>query len=556
MKGLTQILCILFLFGFGCKTVENTKSSVHTLNYKQQKVIEKVFFEASKQKVLNNKEKASMLYAKALGLHPLCHACMYELSVLNYEQKKYVLALDFAQKAVQNNTKYNQWYFDLVANSYKKIGMFEQSAMVYSDMVKLSPYERSNYLKSASAYSKVRSYDKAILMLRKMQNQFGIEHASSMQLESIFSSMGEIEKAIKVLEDISNRYPDKVIYLGRLSDIYIRDKQDDRAIATLKKITEIDSTSGKANFALYLIYIGKDDKLSFDYLKKAMASDDISLETKLQVMSPLLKAIKTDKQKKKELMELSEIAIENYPSKPEVHFFISDMYIVLSDYKSARLSMRQALQRDSVSFNIWKKILYLDEQLFDYNQQLKDANSALELFPNVARLYYIKSKALNELSEHEQALKTAEEGLLIAIDKEDKIDLIIAKGQAYINLGKDKKAAQLIESVLSIDPNHILALNTYSRMLINKDGQLGEAEGFIEKALVVEPQNPELLATKATIWFRKNETDKALELLEKAISIDPKNGKHFLQKKLIYEFLGDEANAEKMNLKIKNLHEE
>jgi tetratricopeptide (TPR) repeat protein len=556
LKGLTQILCVLFLFGFGCKTVENTKSSVHTLNYKQQIAFEKVFFEASKQKLLNNKEKASTLYTEALNLHPSCHACMHELSALNYEQKKYFLALEFAQKAVQNNTKYNQWYFDLVANSYKKIGMFEQSALVYSDMVELSPYERSNYLKSASAYSQVRFYDKAILMLRKMQNQFGIEHASSMQLESIFSSMGETEKAIEVLEEISNRHPDKIIYLGRLSDIYIRDKQDDLAIATLKKIIEIDSTSGKANFALYMIYIGKGDKLSSYYLKKVMSCDDISLEIKLQAISPLLKVIKTNRQKKKELMELSEIVLENYPSRAEVYFFISDMHVVLDDHKSARLSMRQALQRDPVSFTIWKKILYLDEQLFDYKQQLKDVNSALELFPNVAKLYHVKSKALNQLSEYEQALKIAEEGLFIAIDKEDKIDLMIAKGQAYMNLGKDEKASQLIESVLSIDPNHVSALNTYSNVLINQDSQLDEAEGFIEKALVIEPHNAELLATKATIWFRKKDTDMALELLEKAISINPKNVKYFVQKKLIYEFLGDKANVEKMKLKIKNLHEE
>ena len=69
-------------------------------------------------------------------------------------------------------------------------------------------------------------------------------------------------------------------------------------------------------------------------------------------------------------------------------------------------------------------------------------------------------------------------------------------------------------------------------------------------------QKAELLATKATIWFRKKDTDMALELLEKAISINPKNVKYFVQKKLIYEFLGDKANVEKMKLKIKNLHEE
>ena len=51
MKGLTQILCVLFLFGFGCKTVENTKSSVHTLNYRQQKAFEKA---------INNSNKTAM----------------------------------------------------------------------------------------------------------------------------------------------------------------------------------------------------------------------------------------------------------------------------------------------------------------------------------------------------------------------------------------------------------------------------------------------------------------------------------------------------------------
>ena len=146
--------------------------------------------------------------------------------------------------------------------------------------------------------------------------------------------------------------------------------------------------------------------------------------------------------------------------------------------------------------------------------------------------------------------------MFIAIDKEDKIDLMIAKGQAYMYLGKDEKASQLIESVLSIDPNHVSALNTYSRLLINQDSQLDKAEEFIEKAMVIEPNNAELLATRATIWFRKKNTDMALELLEKAISINPKNVKYFVQKKLIYEFLGDEANAEKMKIKIKNLYEE
>ncbi|MFT4996445.1 MAG: hypothetical protein ACI9BJ_000946, partial [Flavobacteriales bacterium] len=39
------------------------------LDYQQQKDFEKVFFEANKQKVLNNKEKALELYIKSLTLN-------------------------------------------------------------------------------------------------------------------------------------------------------------------------------------------------------------------------------------------------------------------------------------------------------------------------------------------------------------------------------------------------------------------------------------------------------------------------------------------------------
>ncbi|MDB3869208.1 hypothetical protein N9312_01965, partial [Bacteroidia bacterium] len=139
MKEFTQILVVIFLFGIGCKTLENTQKSsislqttVDTLNFVQQKAFDKVFYEASKQKLLNNKEKASTLYAEALTLNPSSHTCMYELSVLNYDQKNYFKALEFAQKAVQKNMEYNPWYFSMVANAYKKLGMLEQSAMVYS----------------------------------------------------------------------------------------------------------------------------------------------------------------------------------------------------------------------------------------------------------------------------------------------------------------------------------------------------------------------------------------------------------------------------------------
>jgi tetratricopeptide (TPR) repeat protein len=133
---------------------------------------------------------------------------------------------------------------------------------------------------------------------------------------------------------------------------------------------------------------------------------------------------------------------------------------------------------------------------------------------------------------------------------------MIAKGEAYRNLGEIENAKQLLETILSNDPNNVSALNTYSLILISEDSQLNDAEKYIDKALVIQPQNPTLLATKAKFWFAKNNTNQALDLLDKAIQLDSKNVKYLNQKKLIYEYLRDEEKANKMKLKIENLHEE
>lgn len=556
MRQIAQILCVVILFGSSCKTTENV-TVYQPLSFEKKRAFEDIFYKASKQKVLNNQEKAMELFSNALQLNPQSHACMYELSHLNYDLDNYRLSLHFAQQAIKNATEYNYWYFDLLVRSYIKLGLYEQSAEVLLDMTALEPNNMSNYLKAADAFKNIKEYDKAIDILEKMQSLHGIEHESTWKLENIYSITGQHKKAIEVLENIVQKYPDEISYLGRLSEAYDRDGQEEKVFETLHKIIQMDSTSGKANIALYVIYTSKNEAdIAFDYLVKSFRSNDMSMELKLQAISPFFEGIKSNEKQRNKLHKITDILLSEYPSNPEVYLLKADIHGILGEYKIARKWAYQAMELDAMSYSIWKKIIFLNEQLYDTQQQLFDVQKALGLYPHVSHLYFIKSKVLCELDSFSQALSVAKEGIEMAYDKEDKLNLLVAQANSYVGLKSFEEAKTLFEQVLLADPYHILGLKSYSLSLANQGIQLDEALFMIEKALIIQPQNADLIATKAAVLFAKKERINAINLLNKAISLAPLNKLYYHQLEAIYIHTRQHEKVDEINQKIHSFNED
>ena len=94
-------LIISSLLFVGCKSTKVATSKSVPLDYQQQKDFEKVFFEANKQKVLNNKEKALELYIKSLTLNKQSHAAMFQVANLNYQLDRFNEALYWAEQTVK-----------------------------------------------------------------------------------------------------------------------------------------------------------------------------------------------------------------------------------------------------------------------------------------------------------------------------------------------------------------------------------------------------------------------------------------------------------------------
>lgn len=532
------------------------KSNSRSLDYTTQKKFEKVFFEANKQKILENKEKALELYTQALVIDQKSHATMFQMAKLYYQLEKYSEALYWAEKTVITSKRYNHWYSGQLAQFYNKFGKYSQSAGVFASMVGNEPEVRENYVEAASQYFNAKEYGKSVSILKQMQATFGIEMESSTRLEYVYTATNQRDKAVEEMERLVAEDPTEIRYKGFLAETYLGANQKLKAIQTLEEVIALDSTTGKAYFALFGIYSDEGEKeLAAKNLLKAFKYDDVSLQQKMQASSLYFSALKRDTTSKSLLIKLSDVLVAEYPNQIEPLMLKGDIYGVLGDFEEARDYNREALRINAGDYKLWSRLIDFNTRLKDDKSQIEDTEKALELFPNFVELYTANGYAHINLKEYAEAIDIADQGLDIAIDKADKTELLLCQASAYGKMEDFDKADKIFDKALLISPFNSTVLNNYSFSLAERKTRLEYADSLIGVALKMEPRNPFFLDTKAWILYAQENYTTALKILNKCMEIDPSNLEYYEHAKAVFMALGNQTMVNDMQKKIDRLNE-
>ncbi|MEJ6751358.1 MAG: tetratricopeptide repeat protein, partial [Bacteroidia bacterium] len=529
-------LIISSLLFVGCKSTKVASGKSVPLDYQQQKDFEKVFFEANKQKVLNNKEKALELYIKSITLNKHSHAAMFQVANLNYQLDRFNEALYWAEQTVNTSETYNHWYYGQLAQFYNKFGKYTESAQLFSSMIDNEPNAKENYFEAANQYYNAKEFEKAIAVLKGMQETFGVEMESASRLEFVYSAIGQGDKAIEAMEQLVAEDPSDVRSRGFLAETYLKNNQKEKSIETLQGIIKSDPEIGKAYFALYSIYEEEDNySLAFYNLKESFKYDDVSLQQKMQAASIYFSTLNRDTVRKNLLFSLSDILLEKYPSNVESHMLRSDLEIAVSEYSEARSNVKNALKIEHNEYKLWSSLFNLNTRLDDNDQQIIDTEEALELFPNVAEIYASKGYAFINLGEFDKSIDIANQGLEIAVTKGDKINLLLCQASAYSKLKKFDRAEETFETALALNPYNPVVLNNYAFNLAERKVNLDKADTLINLALKLEPRSPFYLDTKAWVLYGKKEYEQALKILNKCMAIAPESTEYYKHAKEIFE---------------------
>lgn len=99
---------------------------------------------------------------------------------------------------------------------------------------------------------------------------------------------------------------------------------------------------------------------------------------------------------------------------------------------------------------------------------------------------------------------------------------VFGLGQVYELDGYSDKALAAYERVIALSPDFALALNNAAWLLRDRDP--GRAAAYTEKALRSAPDNPAVLDTAGVVNLKLGKTERAAELLERAVEAAPQSG--------------------------------
>lgn len=162
--------------------------------------------------------------------------------------------------------------------------------------------------------------------------------------------------------------------------------------------------------------------------------------------------------------------------------------------------------------------LFLEDEINAGHEQLAQDQKNGEAYSRVANALYL-------LGSDDRAAEILINGLDVA-PASTKMWMKLAQIEMERNRRNSKnEALDIFLEVLRLDPNHADALNNAAAILSRSEkprpGDLEKAKTMADKALKIDPKNPDYLDTLAEIYFRQGNKEKALALIEEAIERAP-----------------------------------
>lgn len=498
---------------------KNKTKSLADLPEKEQIQFKFMFNNACKERILGNYQKAAGLFIQSALIAPNESAPYYELAHLYEGSKEYGTALEYAAKAVELDPD-NYWYRVTYAHTLQQNGDFENAIKQYEYLIKNNGDNPDLYFDLGGMQLYNGNYKAAIETFNKIEELIGLQEEISIQKEKIYIKLGDVDKAANEIQKLIDKNPGEIRYQGLLADLYLANNMDDKAFEIYRKMVEIDPKNPYANLSLHDYYKKKgEDEKAFDALKKAFASEELDIDTKMKILLSYYTATEASNDLKDEAFALNKILIKAHPEDAKSYTIYADFLYRDKKLISAQEYYIKALERDSSKFPIWSQLMFIESELQDNDALLRDSKAALELFPNQPIFYFFYGAINLQKKEYEEAIE------YLTIGKDYAIDNPALLTQFYANLGdanngikKYEASDKAYEEALKIDPKNIYVLNNYSYFLSLRGEKLDRAEELSALCNEVEPDQFNYQDTYAWILYKQGKYVQAKEWLEKAVN--------------------------------------
>ncbi|AEA43625.1 tetratricopeptide repeat protein [Fluviicola taffensis] len=517
MKQLLYFSILVFLLpACGTKKVvtENTNSQ-NDLAYIQ------TFHNALRYKLKGQTTNAIQAFDSCLVIRPTDDAAAFGLSQCYLQIDNKTKATQYTEMASKLDPN-NIWYTQELGYMYYNQGKFVESEKCFAKMVKAQPANVDWLFAHADLLKRLNRQTEAINSLDKMEDQLGVLPDLSIQKFELYLSLKQDEKAIAEIEKARTVFPDELSLIGTLVDYYFSKREVSKAQNMLVELVKNDPSNVRANIALGdLFYRQLNKPEAYKYFIAGFQGTGVDIDTK---MSIVLEMYEKQPVVDKELIELADLIIANYPTDAKGYSVKGDLLLKNNEKEAGLAAYKSALTFEQNKFPIWNQVLMLEYELLKFDDLYKDARACSALFPTISSVQLLYTIACVQLDHFQEAIDAADMGKeLVVNDPAMESEFFAQKGDALFGLKKNKEGIESYEKAVSIDPTNLLTKNNYAMRLALSNTDLIKAEKLIDEVLMSSPKVASFIDTKGIILFKKGNFKGALEQFVIADELDKEN---------------------------------
>ena len=483
MRKFTTLLFISLLF-FSCKTNKEVINKTLTSSEVERSRFADLYIKATNLAMLENTDKAIMLYEQCKELRPKNASTYYELSRLYALKRNAGLAYKNAERAYEINPS-NKWYLLQRAIVLKATSQNKKAIEAYEDLIKLDKKNLSALYELAQLYQVSEMPKKAAETLSRIETISGKNPQLSYQKYMLLMDAGEETDALKEISSLLKQSPE----------------------------------NGMGNLAMAQYYEkkGEEEKV-FDKMVFVFEDAGIRTDTKLNILMDYITKSKGDTKKQKETEKLIATMKRVNPKDVESYVAAGDYYLSKKETKKANENYEQALEFSTNSYPIYMQLLENEFNEKNYSKVIEYATNAIELYPTQPVLFLYKGMGYKERKDFANAVSSFKMGAGILVDDEKlEFEFYSKLGETYNDQKDYLNSDKYFEKALNVNGLEPFMLNNYSYYLSLRKDKLEKAAELSKKSNNIYPKNASFNDTYGWILFQQEKFEEAEIWLKKSI---------------------------------------
>lgn len=399
---------------------------------------QELFFEALKQKAIENYDRAVEALLKCIDLDDSQAVLYFELGK-NYKHLKNFGEAEDAFKEAISKEPGNEWYLDELYDVYYQQRDYDKAIKTVKQLVKYHPDYKGDL---ASLYIRIRKYNSALKVLDEIDEEKGVSFERDRMRNQIYNATGKTKDRIENLEERVESNPDKESNYLNLIYRYSESGDKEKAFETAKNLLQINPESQLVHLALYKFYLDDEEPdNAVESMKIVLGSSKIKADTKFKVLNDFIRFVGNNPDYEDDLLEATTLVSETDNGKTNVE--MAQYYLLKGDKDKALEYYETALKYESDNFGIIRNILLIYIDLNKYQEAAEKSAETIDLYPSQPVLYLLNGVALNNLDQAEQAINVLNDGIDYIIDDPKMLsDFYKQLSVAYTKIGNSLKAEE------------------------------------------------------------------------------------------------------------------